>query len=207
MKNFISGYCSIRDSKINLNGKIIFQQETDLNSFLTNAYKKFNINYAKFFKMDLLCKLAFIGSEILVKETSVLNKYKGNEIALVLSNRASSLDTDRNYLKTIENKENYFPSPSVFVYTLPNIMIGEISIRNKVTGENVFFVSEKFDQELLFNYAESLLTSEKTNCVMTGWVDVDNEKYDAFIYLVEKTNSHPIAVHDKNQVSVLYYKG
>jgi len=207
MKNFISRYCIVRDSKINLNGKIIFEQETDLNSFLINAYRKFNINYAKFFKMDLLCKLAFIGSEILVKETGMLSKYKGNEIALVLSNRASSLDTDRNYLKTIENKENYFPSPSVFVYTLPNIMIGEISIRNKITGENAFFVSEKFDPELLFNYANSLLASDKTNCVLTGWTDVDKENYDAFIYLVEKTNPYPGTEHDKNQISALYYKG
>ncbi|HKR03804.1 MAG TPA: 3-oxoacyl-ACP synthase [Bacteroidia bacterium] len=207
MKNFISGYCIVRDSKINLNGKIIFEQDAELNSFLTNAYRKFNINYPKFFKMDLLCKLAFISSEILLKENNPVNKYKENETALVLSNHASSLDTDRNYFKTIEDKQNYFPSPSVFVYTLPNILIGEISIRNKITGENVFFISEKFNPGLLCLYTNMLFASGNTNCVLAGWMEVDKEKYDGFIYLVEKINPHPVTEHEKDRVSALYYKG
>ena len=207
MKNFISGYCSIRNSKIRLNGKTVFEQKDELNSFLTNAYRKFNINYPKFFKMDLLCKLAFISSEILLKENKLAGKYEGNETALVLSNHASSLDTDRNYFKTIEDRKNYFPSPSVFVYTLPNIMIGEISIRNKITGENVFFVSEKFNAELLFNYTNMLLCDKNSACVLAGWMDVDKEKYDGFIYMIEKANPNPVCEHDAEQVSALYYKG
>ncbi|MEP7168633.1 MAG: 3-oxoacyl-ACP synthase [Bacteroidota bacterium] len=205
MKNFVSRYCIIRNSKINLNGNTVFEQNNELNLFLTSAYRKFSINYPKFFKMDLLCKLAFISSEILIKNFT--NHYSGNETALVLSNHASSLDTDRNYLKTIEDKQNYFPSPSVFVYTLPNIMVGEISIRNKITGENVFFVSEKFNPELVCNYANMLLADENTKCVLAGWMDVDKEKHDGFIYMIEKINPNPVCEHDAEQVSALYYKG
>jgi hypothetical protein len=207
VENFISGYCIIRDSKINLNGKIIFEHDAAVISFLTHAYRKFNFTYPKFFKMDVLSKLAFILSEILFKENNPVNRYSGNEIAIVLSNRASSLDTDRNFYRTIEDKQNYFPAPSVFVYTLPNIMIGEISIRHNITGENVFFISEHFNADLLCSYVNTLLTAENTNCVLTGWIEADHEKYDGFIYVVEKINGQSVARHDAGHISALYYKG
>ena len=44
---------------------------------------------------------------------------------LVLSNANASLDVDLKYAKTMQTGA----SPALFVYTLPNIVIGEISIR------------------------------------------------------------------------------
>ena len=52
-----------------------------------------------------------------------------------------------------------------------------------------------------------LFASANTNCVLAGWLEVDKEKYDGFIYLVEKTNPHPVAEHETEHVSALYYKG
>src|SRR5690606_9811213 len=102
------------------------------------VYKENNSAYPKFFKMDNLCKLAFLASEFLLEDSKIGSTTQEN-MGIVLSNKSSSLNTDRKHQATINDKDNYFPSPALFVYTLPNIMIGEISIRHQIKGENVFF--------------------------------------------------------------------
>jgi hypothetical protein len=138
--------------------------------------------------MDELSKLAYLCSEVLLQNDNYLEFYASNEIGVVLSNCASSLDTDIKYQKTISDNENYFPSPAVFVYTLPNIMIGEICIRHKINGENAMFVSEKFDPDQLWEYAEMLINSEKVSSVICGWVDVMHDSFAAFLFIIEKDN-------------------
>src|SRR5207244_3795789 len=97
----------------------------------------------------------------------------------------SSLDTDRNYQNTISNKDHYLPSPALFVYTLPNIVIGEIAIKHKITGENAFFVTDAFDPQLLVNQAQITIGPTPAKAAICGWVDYDNGVPDALIYLVE----------------------
>ena len=97
--------------------------------------------------MDSLSKLAFLAGDILLNEE--LSIEEENNIALVFSNKASSLDTDRKHQESIQNQENYYPSPAVFVYTLPNICIGEISIKHKLYSENSFFIFDSFNAEHL----------------------------------------------------------
>ena len=150
--------------------------------------------------MDPLSKLAFIGAEVILEgknKDSSLNQ----DIAILFSNRASSLDTDRGYQESISNKENYYPSPSVFVYTLPNICIGEICIKHKLLSENSFFIFESFNAEHLLVNAHSLLASEKAEKVLCGWVDFDNEDYEAFLYLVEKEGN---IEHQTKEINRLY---
>ena len=138
--------------------------------------------------MDELSKLAYLASEVLLQNDNYLDSYPSNEIGVILSNCASSLDTDIKHQKTISDKDNYFPSPSVFVYTLANIMIGEICIRHKIYGENAMFVSEKFDPDQLWQCTEMLFNSGKVSTVISGWVDVMYDSYAAFLYIIEKDN-------------------
>ena len=42
------------------------------------------------------------------------------------------------FQETIQHADSYYPSPALFVYTLPNIVTGEIAIRNKYYGETSF---------------------------------------------------------------------
>ena len=56
---------------------------------------------------------------------------------LIKQNEHSCLETDIEHQEEV-NKQK--ASPAVFVYTLPNIVIGEISIRNKWFGESAFFL-------------------------------------------------------------------
>ncbi|MGI9551887.1 MAG: 3-oxoacyl-ACP synthase [Aurantibacter sp.] len=179
-----------------MNGEVIHSDDTDsFSAFMRSAYKYFGVEHSKFFKMDNLSKLAFIASEILLKDE--LEK----DVALVLSNRAASLDTDRKHQASISDPENHYPSPAVFVYTLPNICMGEISIRHQLHSENSFFVFENFTPNVLFDYSRILLSENKAKKVLCGWVDFDNRKYDAFLYVVAKNGTF---VHSIGEINRLY---
>ncbi|WP_144283324.1 3-oxoacyl-ACP synthase [Chryseobacterium echinoideorum] len=171
--------CIIKNSKIILNNKIIFETPTEnFSDFAKKAYKSLELNYPKFHKMDNLSKLAFLASEMILKNED------HSRTALVFSNKSSSLDTDFKYQESINSQENYFPSPAVFVYTLPNICVGEISIRHKMQTENAFFVLDEFDEEFLNSYAAQILQSEKAEKVLCGWIELYQESYQAFVYLL-----------------------
>lgn len=171
--------CTIENSKIVLNNDTIFETPTEnFSDFAKEAYKSLALNYPKFHKMDNLSKLAFLASEMILKDED------HSRTALVFANRSSSLDTDFKYQESINSQENYFPSPAVFVYTLPNICVGEISIKHKMQTENAFFVLDEFDEQFLNDYSEQILQSGKADKVLCGWVELYQESYKAFVYLL-----------------------
>ena len=189
MNNIIS-YAHIKNNCVTVNGTPVFSSEKNatLPEFLSEAYKSIEISYPKFHKMDLQCKLGFLCTEFALKNTAFIAENDLSKTAIVISNSASSLQSDRLHQHSINDKTNYFPSPAVFVYTLPNIIIGELAIRHKMTGENAFFVSEKFDAHLMVNYTE-LILKDNTTSAICGWVEVDDTAYEAFIFLVETKNN------------------
>ena len=195
-KVYIENYCSIKNNKVTLNGNLIFEESSeDIKSFLKSIYQYLEPKYSKFFKMDALSKLAFLSAEILLKEETQKN------IAIILSNNASSLDTDRKHQDSINDKENYYPSPAVFVYTLPNIGIGEISIRHQLKSENGFFVFENYNANFHYNYENILIQNNKSEAVLAGWVNIDKDSYEAFLYLVSQNGT---IEHTEKNLKQLY---
>ena len=196
----IQSYCHIKKGIVSHNGQPVFTDKSlGFSDFARSIYKFFDISYPKFFKMDNPSKLAFLASEILLRE-EVPVAFEKN-IALVFSNNSSSLDTDRIHQKSIENQTDYYPSPAVFVYTLPNICLGEISIRHKLYSENSFFIFARFNAEHLHLYANGLLRNAKADKVLCGWVNFDTENYEAFLYLVGKEGTMD---HNINEINNLY---
>jgi len=189
MKNYsITSSVVLREGIAILNGKeFLHTPGTDVSSFCKELYRTLKTDYSKFFKMDNLCKLAFISAELLLKDHSIA-AFQSDEVALVFSNASASLDTDKSYYGSVEDKSNYFPSPAVFVYTLPNIMMGELCIRHKLLGENTFFISEKFDAELISGYTTQLLNSAKAKCVIAGWIEVGEKNWEAALFLIEQSD-------------------
>ena len=197
----ISSYCQIKNSRISLDGKLLFSSPIqEFQPFIKSAAQHLNTKYPKFYKMDNLSKLAFLAADILLKNAELDSNTEHN-IAIVLSNKASSLDTDRTYQASISDTENFFPSPSVFVYTLPNICIGEISIKHQLHSENCFFIFDSFNADHLWINAQSLLKQQKAEKVLCGWVDFDDKNYEAFLYLVEENG---IIAHNPNEIKRLF---
>ncbi len=213
MNTHITQYCTIRQHTISLNGEVVVQHQepTDsLETFLVSTYRTMDIQYPKFFKMDVLCKLAFLATEVLLSKAETAERYVDTELGITLCNGSSSILTDLNHQKTIQDKEEFFPSPAVFVYTLPNIMIGEISIRHQIRGENTLFLAEKFDSTTVSNYAQYLLAENISKACICGWIDASPDSYDAFLYLVESSEKVPVAddqplrIHSIESIQNLY---
>ena len=203
MSNYITKYCIIRNNKVIINNRIDYVQEnfTNFTNFIKSLYKNYQIKYPKFFKMDNLNKLSFITAELLFKKNNFISSYNNEDIGVVIANSHSSLDTDIKYYDTIKDKSNYFPNPSLFVYTLPNILLGEICIRNKIKGENAFFIFEKFDTGFICKYVNNLLDTNKIQSCITGWIDFnDDDDYESVLYLIEKRkiNNDNIIFEPKN---------
>jgi hypothetical protein len=206
----ISDYCLIRNNRIVYNGEVVFTgNEGSPSEFFTAAYRYFNISYAKFFKMDNLCKLGFLASELLLRGKNVSDIYRGDEVGLLLSNAGSSIDTDRNHQKSISKREEYFPSPSVFVYTLANIVIGEICIRHKLSGESLFLIEKEFDAKRLYEQVRQWLDEEIVRSSITGWVEMDNDRYEAVMYFIQKTTvlQEGIAIFGPEKLTDIYLLG
>lgn len=154
--------------------------------FAEEAYRYFGINYPKFHKMDRLSRLGFLAAELLLHDSDWKSHCASDRMGVVLSNKNSSLDTD---LKYAEMLKNGVASPAVFVYSLPNIVIGEICIRNGIKGENTFFISDRYEIPAQVSYVNSLLEAGTIDACICGWVELVGETYEAFLYLVSKTGA------------------
>jgi len=185
-EKYITSYCRISNHSIYKNGKVLFEnKDVDVQTFLLSVYKYFDINYSRFYKMDSLSKLGWLASEILLKNNFKKEKYRAEEIGIILSNANASLDTDEKYFAGIKD----IPSPSLFVYTLPNIVTGEICIRNNFKGEEAFFVSDNFDSEFIKNYVAGLMDRNILQACICGWVELLREEYKAVLFLIEKSKT------------------
>ena len=186
-RKVITKSCLIRENMVIINSRLEYRDETNpgFTDFIHSVYSKYQLNYPKFFKMDNLSKLGFLTGELLLTGKA-LNKYNKEEIGVVIANSSSSLDTDEKYYATVKNRNDYFPSPSLFVYTLPNIMIGELCIKYKIQGENAFFIFENFETDFICNYINSLMDSNKIQCCIAGWTELYNDKYESILCLIEK---------------------
>jgi len=182
-ENYITASCTISKSMVSKNDVSVFENKlADPADFFLSIYQHFQLNYPKYYKMDNLSKLGWLASEILLKDSFNKDNYKPEEIGIVLANTNSSLDNDIKYLETTKD----IPSPSLFVYTLPNIVIGEICIRNHFKGEQAFFVTEHFDSGFVEKYVRDLLDKNIVRTCICGWIDVLEQNYNVVLFLVEK---------------------
>jgi 3-oxoacyl-(acyl-carrier-protein) synthase len=199
--NYISRFINISNQGILLDDEVIYQADGKAGSeLLVDAFKTLAVNYPKFYKMDNLSKLAVLATELLLRNTDFAGKYKSEDIAVIVSNANSSLDTDQRYWDSVVAGA---PSPSLFVYTLPNVMLGEICIRWGIKGENTCLVSEQFDAAFQTDYVNSLLDLGNAEVCISGWADYLDGEMEAFFMLVEK-NPTSLEKHNPQTVQKLY---
>lgn len=153
----VSHEIEITPTAVLLNGQPLAMNEQG-EKMLVELYRRYVKDYPKFFKMDTLSRLGFIAAELLLKDQQVE--------AVILANRSASIKNDTDYLATITG-ENYYPSPALFVYTLPNIVTGEIAIRHHIQGETSCYILEKSEQ------LEPIILSQITrqSPILAGWCE------------------------------------
>lgn len=168
-----------------LNGvKVAHADSEQANDFLKTYYRELTIDYPKFHKMDALSKSAFLTDYLLEPFYADLVDLE-NKLQLIFANSDSSKQTDLKYIDSYEINNN--PSPSLFVYTLPNILTGEISIKHKWYGENCFFIQPAFDAQFFADQAMLSFLRGNDYC-LCGWVEMNgSENEECFLFLLEKS--------------------
>lgn len=155
---------------------------------LTLLYKEYVGDYPKFYKMDDHSKLGFIATEILLEAENSSERENTISRSIAFFNRNASINTDLAYLDTITNKDNFYPSPSLFVYTLPNIVTGEIALRHHYFGETNFFILPEKDYNQIYDIIECMFCDKQTESIIGGWVEYNSsDNFEANIFIANKT--------------------
>ena len=143
-------------------------------TLLENLYRSHVGDWPKFFKMDPLARLGFLASELLLRSAAPcpVTPIAKPAPAVILFNRSGSLADDINYQAGIDGPD-HLGSPSLFVYTLPNIVTGEIAIRNKFLSETSFYCIPEPDEQLMQSIvARALEPGQRAIC---GWCECSSE--------------------------------
>lgn len=163
--------------KATVDGNPICMDSEDVGAWFTSLYKQKIGDYPKYYKMDSLCRLGFVASELLLQAEGKERFRECDDRAVVLFNHSSSIASDRKYVETIGDGEDYYPSPSVFVYTLPNIVTGEIAIRNHYHGETSFYILPGRDERQMEEVWEATFLDPQIKSILTGWIDYEDGKH------------------------------
>lgn len=201
-EKYITGYCSVANGIIAKDGNTLLEHQSDLQGLLLAAYQHLQLTYPKFYKMDSLSKLGWLAAEFLLKDTFNKDDYQPEETGIILANANSSLDDDVKYWESIKE----VASPSLFVYTLPNIVIGEICIRNHFKGEQALYIQPEFDAGFIAQQMNYLLDKNIMQACICGWVDVFGEDYKAFLFLVEKKKTGTSVVFSGEKMNEIFNK-
>ena len=185
-------YVVLNHGFVSVNGRVLEHEATG-NALLSELYRNHIADWPKFFKMDTLSKAGFVATELLLKEIGELRCGSEGFIqsrAIVLFGSTASLCADKNYQETIQDKDNYYPSPALFVYTLPNIVTGEIAIRNHWRGESSFYVLETPDAAQMSFHLACAFQDSVTESILAGWVDSSmNDDFQALMTVIRKEDA------------------
>lgn len=162
--------------------------EPTADPLLVALYRQRVGSYPKFFKMDPMSRLGFIASELLLEdETSRF--IPRDDRAVILFSRSGSFASDSHFERTIADPAEYYPSPAVFVYTLANIVTGEIAIRNKYYGETICYLIGRDQPQIIAQTVREAFLDSGTRSVLCGWVDSpDAESFEAEMFQVEPSD-------------------
>lgn len=181
----VAVWVKITPTGVVVNGETLTTEARGV-ALLTEVYRAHVNDYPKFFKMDELSKLGFLATELLL-QTAGDRHADSDDRAVILFGRSGSVCNDRKYQQTIEQTDDYFPSPSIFVYTLPNIVTGEIAIRKQYRSETSFFILPERDDALMRQIVEATFADTTIQSMITGWVDAESDcNFIADMEIIEK---------------------
>lgn len=202
----ILGSCRIDENKIFVNQRFAFGQSTaNFQQFAEAAYKNQRLDYPRFYKMNNLSKLGFLAAEYLLSNfvEPPLGQTSGELTGIILANHYSSLDTDLKHQHFIQQG---IASPAVFVYTLPNILIGELCIRHSIKGENTFFVAAEYDIPGQTTYVTQLFRDQLITHCFVGWVEYTAAGYQAFLALVGPSADTMLPAYIPTSINLLFHQ-
>lgn len=154
---------------------------------ISDIYKEKLNDGPKFYKMDSFSRLVYVAATLVLEKH--IEKYDPTRVAMVIFTLNGSVLADRKHLSTFSNPDEFYPSPAVFINTLPNVVLGEIATRNNIKGETTIVILPEHNEEMMKTIIESTLSQTNPQALICGWVDCEAEdKYCADLKLYEIKN-------------------
>ncbi len=180
---YIQQYLHWRDKELWLNSHTFLRSnEDDVTMVAADIYRQSGISYPKFFKMDALSKVAFLGASFTIPKEIKEDK---NHVAVVISSESGCLEVDKKF----DESRADIASPALFVYTLPNIMLGEICIATGFKGEQMCFLTNEPDADLMDFYVMDLIQNRGTQAVLCVHAEATQAGISAAFVWVSKEPS------------------
>ncbi|MEE1062209.1 MAG: beta-ketoacyl synthase N-terminal-like domain-containing protein [Paludibacteraceae bacterium] len=148
---------------------------SDFKTYIKGLFASVSEPYMKFSKMDDYCRLGTTAVQLLLDKVGGLSQYDPYEIALIVNTDTGCIESDLAHWDNITADE-YVSSPAIFVYTLPNVVAGEICIKNKFKGEGVTLVGNADDPKTI---VERFCGGTDTKAVIYLYVDKCDDKFSA----------------------------
>lgn len=121
---------------------------------------------SRFLRMDLMCRLGFMAAELLAVDFDTLPEARRKRLGVCVESFTGSLDTDIRFAQT--------PRPSIFAYTLPSTVIGEICIRHRLKGPVLSLISPDTDGTNALTEAADWLRADDAEMVLCLGIEAMN---------------------------------
>tara|TARA_R110002124_G_scaffold216789_3_gene382489 strand:- start:595 stop:1212 length:618 start_codon:yes stop_codon:yes gene_type:complete len=201
--NRIQSYCNIHEQECLVDGeRVLHFDHHSVDSWPLQIYRFLGISYPKFHKMDQLSQFGFLAATFLARQCDQYKHFSEEEVAMVFANSSSCAVTDQRFLESYEVLSS--PSPSIFVYTLPNIVMGEIAIHNKWYGENMFAILPKFRPDFFINHSK-ILQYNGSKAMLGCWLEVSEVRIDVMAFMSDFESEIGVELNEAN-LDRLYHK-
>ncbi len=157
-----------RNGRFEVDGAVRATGTGDVDTDLTAAWATLGTNYDRFHRTDRLARLVLLCAEALLAglpDDDDLHERTGT----VLTGRHGSMDSDLRHYEALRQGQ---VSPAVFVYTLPNIALGELTIRHRLFGPGLCLLDEGPDTGRLRDLCAWMLDGEGMHRAICGRADI-----------------------------------
>ena len=163
-------------------------------------------------RLDNYSKAGLIAASLALKDAGVDTVDIHKTTAIVVSTVTGSADVDNKYFHTVVPQLGLLASPNLFAYTLPNCMLGEVSIRYGFTGPAMVLSQTTSDMMNGIVGGIKLLHYGLCERVVAGYCNieagmdsVDTECNPGAVFLVmQKTKKNSLLVFNNSE---LLYNG
>jgi 3-oxoacyl-(acyl-carrier-protein) synthase len=121
---------------------------------------------SRFLRMDLMCRLGFMAAELLSVNFDAMPDAHRDRLGVCVESFTGSLDTDIRFAQT--------PRPSIFAYTLPSTVVGEICIRFRLKGPVLSLISPDTNGDNAIAEAVEWLSNEDAEMTLCLGIEAMN---------------------------------
>lgn len=172
-----------------LDGTVLATPTGTPDEALRTAYQAMAMDYPKFHKMDRAAKLAVLVAEPVLRVARERGADLAEATAVLALSRSGSGSSDVDHWRV--RQDTGLASPAVFVYTLPNIGVGEITIRHGIHGPSLCLMTEGPDSPESVMAARLLRRDPRVRWLVCLWSDIFADHFEAQAVLFGPDNDLP----------------